>query len=432
MPSQVTLTFAGDADKLIKEAKRAEAATKGVADASTAASKDMANAGQSSAQLGDKMSNLGNATSGATDAISNAGGSLQAFVDLQDYARARAQRLARAALDVAQAQEDYNQALRDGKQASIDTVQAGVDLEQAQLDIAKAQKDYNDAVKENGKNSIEARQAQIDLKQAGVDVTQAQEDAAQATRDSSQANIDAKGAQLDLNDAMREAHPPELGKWAEQLNLLAPLLSGVVGVVALVTAAQWAWNAAQLASPTTWIIAGVVALIAVIVLIATKTNWFQRAWRNSWNWIKDAAQNSWNFIKKIPGWIGSAFSSIGRSISAPFRAAFNSIARMWNNTVGRISFSVPGWVPGIGGNGFSVPNIPTFHSGGKVPGVVGTATMALLQAGETVNSVAGSTGDSGGWVAIRGDAVMNDLIKAIANTVGAKGGRAAQLGIKFA
>jgi hypothetical protein len=39
-------------------------------------------------------------------------------------------------------------------------------------------------------------------------------------------------------------------------------------------------------------------------------------------------------------------------------------------------------------------------------------------------------GDGGGWVYIRGDAVMDGIIAAIADRVGAKGGRAAQLGIK--
>jgi hypothetical protein len=198
----------------------------------------------------------------------------------------------------------------------------------------------------------------------------------------------------------------------------------------VVTAAQWLWNAAQLASPTTWIIAGIVALIAVIVLIATKTDWFQRAWRASWKWIQSSAKSTWEYIKKIPGWIATAFSTVGRAISAPFRASFNAIARAWNNTVGRLSWSVPGWVPGIGGNSISVPNLPTFHAGGVVGGVVGSPQLTVLQGGEKVGSVA-SRGDNGGWVSIRGDAVMDGLVRAIASAVDAKGGRAAQLGIRF-
>ena len=218
---------------------------------------------------------------------------------------------------------------------------------------------------------------------------------------------------------------------------IATLAQTAASKVAAVGAKAWAaaqriLNLAFLTSPITWIIIGIVALIAVIVLIARRTDWFSRAWRAAWGWIKDAARNTWDYIKKIPGWIGGAFSKIASYISAPFRAAFNGIAHAWNNTVGRLSFSVPGWVPGIGGNGFSVPNLPTFHAGGVVPGYAGQAVPIMAMAGERVSSNAGSAGSDGGFIPIRGDAVMNDLIKAIASTVGAKGGRAAQLGIKFA
>ncbi len=158
------------------------------------------------------------------------------------------------------------------------------------------------------------------------------------------------------------------------------------------TATQWLFSAALWASPITWIVVGIVALIAVIVLIATKTDWFQRAWRASWTWIKNAASNAWDFIKKIPGWTGDAFGKVAGFITRPYRAAFNAVARAWNATVGRLSWRVPGWVPGIGGNSISVPNLPTFHAGGRVPGAPGQNVLAVLQAGETVTSAAGSGG----------------------------------------
>lgn len=197
-------------------------------------------------------------------------------------------------------------------------------------------------------------------------------------------------------------------------------------------AAQWLMNSALLASPITWIVVGIVALIAVIVLIATKTDWFSRAWRASWSWVKSAASNTWDFIKKIPGWIGTAFSKVTSLITAPFRAAFNGVARAWNNTIGRLSFTFPSWIPGIGGNGFSVPNLPTFHAGGRVPGVVGTTTMALLQAGEQVGSVASGVG-AGTVVPIGSDgSKLGDLLmEIIAVSARRAGGRPETLGLKL-
>lgn len=196
--------------------------------------------------------------------------------------------------------------------------------------------------------------------------------------------------------------------------------------------AQWVMNSALFASPITWIIVAIVALVAVIILIARKTDWFSQAWRASWSWIKNAAANTWDYIKKIPGWIGSAFSRVTNLIAAPFRAAFNFVADAWNNTIGRLSWSVPGWVPFIGGNSISVPNLPHFHAGGTVPGVVGTSTMAVLQAGETIGSVA--SGGGGDVIPIGsdgsrlGDALM-DLIKDAAQRAG---GKASLLGIRVA
>jgi hypothetical protein len=65
---------------------------------------------------------------------------------------------------------------------------------------------------------------------------------------------------------------------------------------------------------------------------------------------------------------------------AAAKAVWNGIAKGWNDTVGSLSFNVPSWVPFIGGKGFSMPQIPTFETGGYVP----TTGLALLHAGETV------------------------------------------------
>jgi hypothetical protein len=198
------------------------------------------------------------------------------------------------------------------------------------------------------------------------------------------------------------------------------------------TFAQNLLKVAFLTSPIGWIVLGIGALIAVVVLIATKTTWFQTLWRNAWSWIKTAAANSWEFIKKIPGWIGTAFAKVAGFITAPYRAAFNAIARMWNNTVGGLSFTVPGWVPGIGGNGFSVPKIPTFHSGGIVPGVRGTLTPIMAIAGERVSGLAGSGGAGAMVTVAASDEMVRLLLERIAAEVRSRGGDAATVGIRIA
>jgi hypothetical protein len=200
---------------------------------------------------------------------------------------------------------------------------------------------------------------------------------------------------------------------------------------AIWTGAQRLLNLAFLTSPVGWIVLGIGALIAVIVLIATKTDWFQRLWRNAWAWIKEAAANTWNWIKQIPGWIEHAFGPIARTISAPYRAAFNLIASAWNATVGRLSFTFPSWIPGIGGNSISVPNLPHFHSGGRVPGGPGQETLAVLQGGETVSMDGQSAGAGQGYVIADGP-IVRALVDAIATEVRKRGGRLENIGLKAA
>jgi phage-related protein len=197
-------------------------------------------------------------------------------------------------------------------------------------------------------------------------------------------------------------------------------------------AAQWLMNSALLASPLTWIVIGIIAVVAAIVLIATKTRWFQEAWSASWKWIKSAASATWDFIKRIPGWTASAFSRIASVISAPYRFAFNAIARAWNATVGQLSFSVPDWIPGLGGHTFSAPRLPTFHTGGTVPGPVGAPVVALLQGGERVTSTAGSV--DGGRIVVGSDGSrLGDLLVDVLRVaMQARGGDPATLGLKVA
>ncbi|MFE3857777.1 phage tail tape measure protein [Streptomyces griseorubiginosus] len=74
---------------------------------------------------------------------------------------------------------------------------------------------------------------------------------------------------------------------------------------AIATGVQWLWNAALMASPITWIIIGIVALVAIIVLIATKTTWFQTIWSAVWGFIRAAVQMHVDAIKAVIGWFAS-------------------------------------------------------------------------------------------------------------------------------
>ncbi|MFG2650966.1 hypothetical protein [Streptomyces sp. NPDC048436] len=86
---------------------------------------------------------------------------------------------------------------------------------------------------------------------------------------------------------------------------------------AIWTSSQWALNASMFASPVFWIIAAIVALVAIVVLIATKTTWFQTAWSAAWGFIQSTTDTAMsgigtalNWFASLPGkfsgWFGSA------------------------------------------------------------------------------------------------------------------------------
>ena len=85
------------------------------------------------------------------------------------------------------------------------------------------------------------------------------------------------------------------------------------------------------------------------------------------NYIIEAFSLIYKGIKATMGFVADV-------ITAPFRAAFRAVAGLWNNTIGKLSFSVPNWVPGIGGKGFDVPDIPMLAEGGIVTG----PTLAMI------------------------------------------------------
>lgn len=113
--------------------------------------------------------------------------------------------------------------------------------------------------------------------------------------------------------------------------------------------------------------------------------WIKEVMGKAAEWAVEKFEDMVDFFSKLPEKIGRFFERIGDGIKGAFKGAFNAVARIWNSTVGKLSFTIPNWVPfGLGGSTFNVPDIPTFHAGGVVPGNQGSEMLALLQAGERV------------------------------------------------
>jgi len=93
-------------------------------------------------------------------------------------------------------------------------------------------------------------------------------------------------------------------------------------------------------------------------------------WGGAFDALKHIAQIGIDFVldlfNKVGGLINAALAGIADLITRPFKAAFNAIADLWNNTIGKLEWTVPDWIPGIGGNRVEVPDIPRFQTFGAL------------------------------------------------------------------
>lgn len=172
-----------------------------------------------------------------------------------------------------------------------------------------------------------------------------------------------------------------MGSWAQNNTTTFLVIAGVIGGIAvailaanaaikiytlgtqIATAAQFLWNAALTANPLGLIVVGIAAVIAILAILYTKFEGVRKVVDNVFGFIKDVVMGSIDVI-----------TTYVQTVLGVYKTIFNTIAKLWNNTIGKLSFEFPSWVPGLGGKGFSVPNIPMLAEGG----IVNSPTLAMI------------------------------------------------------
>jgi hypothetical protein len=209
------------------------------------------------------------------------------------------------------------------------------------------------------------------------------------------------------------------------------------GITKIATAVQWLWNFAMTANPIGLIIIAIAALIVIIVLIATKTTWFQTIWEAVWGfivaafklwwavfsgiwlaigeffvglfkawwglftgfWSKvfDGVSSGWkwvtgklsafvSFVGGLPKKIAGAAKGLFNGIVAAAKGGINTLIGLWNRLDLGWHIGIPSWVPIIGGASFSipdlVPDIPMLAKGGVVPAKPGGRLVIAGEGGE--------------------------------------------------
>jgi len=232
-------------------------------------------------------------------------------------------------------------------------------------------------------------------------------------------------------------------------------IGAVIGQVLTVVQAVWsgAWTAIRGVVSSVWaaiqsIVTGALTIIRNVFQFATA--FLQGNWSGAWNAIRGVVQGATQVIggviggfagvvrailsgvggfisgvfrgpldaaigavrfavglitgafESIRGGIGRALSGVADAIAGPFRSAFSGIRSLWNSTVGGFRFTVPDWIPFVGGRSFSVPNMYTGgvvkRGGVAVVGELGPEIVELPTGSKVYPSGFGPAGMAGGGV----------------------------------
>jgi hypothetical protein len=199
------------------------------------------------------------------------------------------------------------------------------------------------------------------------------------------------------------------GDWSQAWEGIKQIFSGVWQAIVGSFSAAWEWI--KLVAGIGW--------EAITAGVSAAWDWVSGVFSNVWNGIVDfftgiwdklfsAASSGMDWIKGIIGdvmggirkvwdtaWgavedtvrgVKDTVIDIWDGIKGVFTSGWNWIADKWNSTIGQLRFSIPDWVPGIGGNGFDMPELPKLAAGGIVMPTAG-GTPAIIGEGGNAEAV---------------------------------------------
>jgi len=140
------------------------------------------------------------------------------------------------------------------------------------------------------------------------------------------------------------------------------VITVLIGVLLIAVGVMWAFNAALLANPITWIVIAIAALVAAFVILWNEVDAFKQFWVDLWDgivagfeatveWLGDACKaigqffvDAWNAIKKAWSavvkffkdvWQGikNAFSAVGSWFRDIFKAAADGIKKAFSSII---------------------------------------------------------------------------------------------------
>lgn len=276
-----------------------------------------------------------------------------------------------------------------GKQAMVEVAKALNNVEDETAKNALGVKIFGTMWEDQGDNIIEtllnAEGATGDLKEGikGVDEATEALDATPA--------VQWEKAMQDMNTALAPLYSniaqvvSKVAQWISENPKLAGTIMGISVALAVIMGAFLAlqpvitavrtatqlFNMTLLTSPITWIIVGITALIAVIILLWKNWDSVSQWLSNSWDWIKEKASaifgglaeffsTIWEAIKTtfstvletIRNWVSEKWNSIKTTTSNVWNSIKTFFSDTWQNIINKVNTAINNIKTGIS-NGFN-------------------------------------------------------------------------------
>lgn len=169
-----------------------------------------------------------------------------------------------------------------------------------------------------------------------------------------------------------------VGYVVKHFDQIVAFVSGIPGKLAAVARRMWSWIVDYFRIQ--WQIA-VGLWSAAVSFVTGLPGRIGRAGAKMWDWIKTGLSAAWDWcVKKFEAiltWVGGLEAYISAAargmwdgLLSAAKWIYNKIADAWNATVGKVSFHIPGWVPGVGGKGFSFPKMDHLARGAMTTGPI--------------------------------------------------------------
>ena len=136
--------------------------------------------------------------------------------------------------------------------------------------------------------------------------------------------------------------------------LLLAIITGPIGIAVGLVVRHW--DTIKSAVRVAWDF--------IVGLMSTIGGYISAPFSAAWGVISGVWENIKSSAGTVRDFVTGVFSGLASAITAPIKIAWNALASVWNSTVGNISIKIPGFVPGIGGQGFDVPDLPRLAKGG--------------------------------------------------------------------